>query len=337
MGMKTLTVADPVLGMPAYDVTIPADWTFQGAVLRAATGDQMLVFRATRPHGMVGVQRMPDVVSVWAETPQEQAFFRAARLLVQRPQSPVEFLKTSLIPAARPGAVAGQVSPLPNAAELQRNMAELNARAAASGSSIRSRGEGAMMRITYEYEGHPMEEDLAASVITMDVPTRMGVYQSTHTYSAAMRAPRGQLDAQAPLLLAILRSPSQHPAWVRRFAEQQRHDARVASATIAQFTQQNMASERAARQRNQQVFERSMSDARARQNAIDASARGTAEHMGDVQTMIDPATGRVGQVSNQYNHSFADQDGRVIHTNSPTFDPNAALRGTWTQLQPLKP
>ena len=53
--------------------------------------------------------------------------------------------------------------------------------------------------------------------------------------------------------------------------------------------------------------------------------------------MVDPATGRSGKVSNQFNYSYVDENGNVVHTNSATYNPNAELRGNWTQLQPMKP
>ncbi len=85
------------------------------------------------------------------------------------------------------------------------------------------------------------------------------------------------------------------------------------------------------------TFEASMAAARTLSAIGHQSATATAEHMGDLQSMIDPATGRTGQVSNQYNYSWADQDGAVVQMNSPGLNPNQHLRGNWTQLQPVKP
>ncbi len=80
-----------------------------------------------------------------------------------------------------------------------------------------------------------------------------------------------------------------------------------------------------------------MNSAAAIAGAGHRGAMATADHMGDQQAVIDPSTGQTGKVSNQYNYSYVNQDGNVVHTNSATYNPNAELRGNWVQLQPISP
>lgn len=166
-------------------------------------------------------------------------------------------------------------------------------------------------------------------------------HSTSQAWATGGRAPKGQLDASEKLLIAIFKSLTPDPAWSQKqqaFAmkQNQMQMARIQQQGQA-FQAQLMKQNQAFRASQQAKFEASMNSARAMSEAGHRSAMATAEHMGDVQSVIDPATGRTGQVSNQYNYSYADQNGRVVQTNSPTFHPNAQLRGNWTQLQPVQP
>jgi hypothetical protein len=61
VSLREETVYDPLYGVPAYKVKIPADWKFQGQVVRTACEDDYLVWRAESPDGLTGMQRMPKV------------------------------------------------------------------------------------------------------------------------------------------------------------------------------------------------------------------------------------------------------------------------------------
>jgi len=60
---KTVAVVDNVMNMPAFRVTVPADWTFDGAVLRSECGDGIpfLTYRAYSPDKFSGIQLLPQV------------------------------------------------------------------------------------------------------------------------------------------------------------------------------------------------------------------------------------------------------------------------------------
>lgn len=337
---RTVTVVDPVYGEPAYTMRIPAGWSFQATVLRNPDADPGLVFRTASPDGLTGAQQMPDYESVWTTISAMAQSYRFAHVPVMQSLSAADFIRNVVLKDARPGAQAGPVSTLEGSDKLQQQVAEMNARLASTsrGSPIHASADGARMRIQYDYNGHALEENVATVVMRTDIPLQSGAtFQTTHTTVTAIRAPRGQLDAKQSMLVGIFQSIKADPTWTAKLQAASSAQNARAMQQIQANQDQLMRQSRANLAHNKAIFDQSMASAATISAAGHASAMGTVEHMGDVQSMIDPTTGRAGQVSNQYSYSYSDQDGRVIHTNSPTYDPSAVMRGTWAQLQPIKP
>ena len=59
---KTVAVVDSVMNMPAFRVTVPKDWSLDGAVLRSECGDGVpfLTYRAYSPDKLSGIQLLPQ-------------------------------------------------------------------------------------------------------------------------------------------------------------------------------------------------------------------------------------------------------------------------------------
>ena len=75
------------------------------------------------------------------------------------------------------------------------------------------------------------------------------------------------------------------------------------------------------------------------QRVSDIGFHANEQNLRDVQTYRDPSTGRTMELSNQYNHAWLNvlRNNQYIMSDDPNFDPNAALPGTWNQLQPVQP
>ena len=56
-----------------------------------------------------------------------------------------------------------------------------------------------------------------------------------------------------------------------------------------------------------------------------------------VQTFRNPNTGDTIELSNEYGHAWAGAGDQYILSNSEFFNPNVALEGSWTRLDPVKP
>jgi len=75
-----------------------------------------------------------------------------------------------------------------------------------------------------------------------------------------------------------------------------------------------------------------MAAARNSQAAIDRSAGATAAHMGDYNIYSDPHTGRQVQLSNQYDHTYINDQGTVAQQTNSAYGPVGG--GWWTEMTP---
>jgi hypothetical protein len=110
----TVSVIDPIFKMPTFTVTIPSDWSFEGAVLRGSCGDDlpMMVYRASSPDGLIGVQTMPRVDWFYAQDPRalQMAGVGACNL---HPPLPAAQQASDIAAKVRPDPQVGPVEPMP--------------------------------------------------------------------------------------------------------------------------------------------------------------------------------------------------------------------------------
>ncbi|MEP6691242.1 MAG: hypothetical protein ABJD07_08790 [Gemmatimonadaceae bacterium] len=332
-GMKTVEVFDPVLGQVAARLSVPSDWVFDGGLLRPHLGPS-LVYRASSPDGLTGLQRLPRYDWVAHTDPQMRRFYEAKRVMIAAPMSAEELLTKYVLPESRPGVTVIGRETMPQLAKLTAGDEQANdryAREAAGGRAKHQKTDAARMRITYDFNGHPVEEAIIAVITMTEIPALNGhTMQMSQAIVTGARAPRGKLDGSMQQLVAMAQSESADQGWQNRQNAFALQNAQAQQAAIIANARQRQA-------QNDAVFNNSMQNTAAMEKARHAGAMATADHMGDVQGMRNPATGQTGKVSNQFNYSYVDQNGNVVHTNSATYNPNAEMRGNWTQLQPIKP
>ncbi|MDQ6621585.1 MAG: hypothetical protein M3Z31_18150 [Pseudomonadota bacterium] len=331
--LKTVEVLDPLFNEVAARFTIPNNWVFDGTILRPHLGPA-LVFRASSPDGLTGLQRLPRYDSVAHTDPKMRQFYQAQKVTVTDPMSAKDFLNKVVLPESRPGVTVIGPEAMPALGGLAVADQQANDRYARQASGQRPKhqhSDGARVRIAYTFNGQPVEEAIVVVTTTTELPANYGntMWLSQATITGA-RAPRGQLDGMMKQLVAISESENVSASWEKRQAAFALQNAQQQQAAIIANGRRRLAE-------NKAIFERSMASAAAMEKGRHAGAMGTSDHMGDVRGMVNPATGQSAKVSNQFNYSYVDQNGNVVHTNSATYNPNAELRGNWTQLQPMKP
>jgi hypothetical protein len=68
----------------------------------------------------------------------------------------------------------------------------------------------------------------------------------------------------------------------------------------------------------------------------DRVAQGFSQYIRGVEMYRNPATGDTVELSNQYGHAWAGNNGEYILSDSANFDPNVALRGNYTRLEAVR-
>ena len=134
-------------------------------------------------------------------------------------------------------------------------------------------------------------------------------------------------------------------AWVSRYQQQANQqmaqniaNTNAAMAASRQQFQQSMAAQAQMHQQFMATLQRgtdmSMAQANASMNARSTAASDWVNYALDQQTVLDPSTGQVTNVSSAYSYTWVDSSGKTSYqTNDPNANPNGVMQGTWTKQQ----
>ena len=342
--------------MTALTLLIPVGWQFQGSVQYSqAIGCHAnlvrLVFRAESPDGRFAMQMFPGNVWQWSDDPttvrmmqtsnQQMSQFGRRGCDLQPPMAAGDFLRRSVIPAARHEARLVGIEPMPEIAQqTEQEARQLEQIAAGQGLRVHMRTDVARARLSYNAGGQPAEEWLTAMTYSIGMPAptynmytgRMGQamsYTCAGDHVFAFRAPEGQLDAQEKFFRTILSTIRVDPQWQARVTQvitnMQAADSKAAmdrSAIIAKSGQETS-----------RIIHDTYENAT---KSHDRAMEGWSQYMRGVANYRNPYTGETVELSNQYEHAWAGPNNEYIVTDSANFNPNSALQGNWTRLEAVQ-
>jgi hypothetical protein len=118
---KTVEIRDEVFGITAFRVDIPADWKFEGVLLRDpyCGGIPAVAYRITSPDGLAGFQALPQFVWHWSDDASNLKIYRQAHCKVMEAMTPTDFLNY-VAPAVRPNPTIGAIQPTVDAAQIDQ-------------------------------------------------------------------------------------------------------------------------------------------------------------------------------------------------------------------------
>jgi len=352
--LRTVTVDDPVLQMPAYTLQIPKDWKFTGMIARPggchgpAVPADGLTFTALAPDGITAREKLPGVSWAWISDGSKWGNCKSVNITTA-----LGFLLNIAVPNLRPDAKNVTVVPLP--AAMQQDIAAKNRDFQSQFPKGRTL-DVARVRLTYTYKGHEVEEMLFTIVPCQEID--MPAYPALHRPAvqrhlcnsmgtAITRAPKGALDA---LVATSLPPPQIDPQWDALIQQRMRSQfAAWQKANDEQFqaiqnhfkqvTANMLENGRQFQAQQKSSFDNAMAQDRATQASIDHAAQMQVRDSLNRQDFIDPATGRRIETSNEYTHNWISSDGQSVVLNSDsTFDPNGVIdpvRQSWTELIPV--
>jgi hypothetical protein len=342
--------------MPALSVLVPIDWSFDGEVRFAqqpggSPADMVkITFRAASPDGRTGVELFPGYSWAWADDPTMRQAIQSsnamsaqlggARTELMAPLSARDFLIRIAVPKLRPGARVLGTEPIPDVEEpLREEVKQAQAQALQAGLQLRIKADHARAHLQDHAGGQPTEEWITAVVYTRAMPApsmnpMTGQMGQTWTYQCAAQflyglwAPPGNLNANEKLYRAVLSTVRIDPDWQGRVSQVQ---ANIQAAQL-----------KGARDRSR-IISQSSEDMRktiregyeSRQRSHDRTSAEFSDALRGVQNYRNPTTGEVVQLDNQHGHAWASGNGEYVLSDSPGFNPNATLRGNWTELQPV--
>lgn len=368
-GVRQEHIFDPHLNTNAYDVTVPANWKFQGVFVPGSSCAEapFPVFRMYSPDGLTEIRRMPRFDWTWSDS-KFMPPHRPDCLDLKEALSAQDFLK-KLMAIMEVAYVRDSPIPAEVREAFQKNIDRMN-QAMARGAERTEQMKASMPSLKNLQKGQPptqkgelaaaiaeyrngtfmIEEQISVRVMCMHSPINWGPQAgktSIDSCNAAVRivrAPKGQLDSLLKLDAAVHPGAAENQNWMMKYMQYQqavwkaRSDKAFADSN-ARLRRQHDEFERgeAVRARQHQQFlatmqegtNRSMARAQQSANSRHAIAQDWCDYSLDRQTVTGP--GGTVKVSGAYAQTWTDGSGNYYQTNDPNANPNGTLKGNWTQ------
>ncbi len=207
---------------------------------------------------------------------------------------------------------------------------------------------GVGVKVTYELNGKPVEEEFYGVYYRNDVPYDGPQGRTYQTYWGistlhSFRAAAGTLDKRRPVFAAIIKSFKPNPAWVERVKVINKYIADQFNAQLKLGYDRIAAAgamSRAISANNDAMLANIDSQLRASSAAstpgVDATTTDKfSDYIRGVDTTNDPY---YGTSQHSYNDQFhwTDGYGNYKNSNSATYDPNQSEVGNWTLLKNIR-
>jgi hypothetical protein len=329
-------------GMPFIALMAPENWQVSGEVrwkYEDVSNPVTAFVRTWNPSKPEGVTFFPQVACYWLQgaAAVNRPGSRALGQLNVQPMSPPESLRSAIVQFYHPNQPSLQIVGV-------REMPKL----AAMFKEDPNTTNGVGIKVTYEENGQPVEEEFYAVYYLVRIP-----YDGPQGHSIqinwgllhvhSFKAPRGTLDKRREVLTYVVHSVQPNPQWKQRADDIRAQLGNQFNNNLAQ----GYANIAAAGQRSRQISAdndamiASMDSQRAASNARSSagSARSGNDKFDDyvrgVDTMNDPYTG-TSQHSSSEQYHWTDGYGNYAHSNDSSFDPNQTSNITWQQMTPAR-
>jgi hypothetical protein len=218
-------------------------------------------------------------------------------------------------------------------------------------------GKGICLRVQYELDGSPVDEEFYGFMPPMEVvpypPNGSTEYHSYLWLVHSLGAKAGKLESVRPLLGFIATSTELNPAWEQRY--NQIHQAGL-DREIRNIAQERANIEQAGRwgdeiharneaflkgvdahlaQSRAQESARRSSDSAASNEESNRGSDDFTQYLRGTEHMQDQ-NGVVSDQYTDYNYHWTDGSGNFVHTNDQSLDPNRYLNGNYQQMTPVR-
>jgi hypothetical protein len=204
---------------------------------------------------------------------------------------------------------------------------------------VRSFANGGKMRIEYQENGRPMEEEIYAAVsqFVTDLPgSALGPGYFINywyiDYVFSFKARKNELDSQSKVFQTMVYSLRVNPRW---FAKVANVKEMMVQKIIKGIKDVGRIGEMVARA-GSEMREGQMKDWERRQQANDRIVQNFTDHIRGVERFNDPYAGKEVELPTGYGRAFSNNLGEYIVTDSPSYNPNIGSNVTWQELKPVK-
>jgi hypothetical protein len=325
------------IGIEAFSVLIPADWTFSADIRWNLENPGMPAVGSMTtgsPDGSRQVNAFPNQSFFWTDNPMTLSLFPVGSRYFGAEVRPVmsvhEMLRRVALPRFR-GRAKGLVIVMH---EDVPELARLAASAAGDTRGVGFRTEGGRIRVEYSSGNRRVEEDLYGVVEQYRIPlqTLSGVSTSTlwtADYLFSLKADKGRLDSSAQLFRVILGSFRVNPQWYNRYTQVV---AALISANIRRIHQIGELSRMISRT-SDQISDDMLRSYNERQAVYDRLADNFSRHIRDVDAYYDPYQERQVELPAGYVQAWTNNLGEYVVSESEDFNPNIGSNLHWERME----
>jgi hypothetical protein len=349
---KTVTITDPILKMPAYTLTIPSNWVFDGGVGQGTpcVPGAFPIWRMSSPDGLTGFKALPVLAWGWTDNAKNSA--QAATVqgcLDYKTDVPATDVLKYMVGVLQVEFV--KFEPVPWLANAKKNAAAQNNATSTGTIDI------AIATVHYHINSIQIEEQLKA--VTGCLSFHGGASNGKHYCTATVSrqwAPSGKWSADTftPIDHSFKINQEWNQKWnavmVQKIKDMYAANGKILKAQMdssnAQLAAQANSFQQAQDMRQKQhedfdaVLKRgtdmSMKQAAATSNANHRAADDWADYSLDKQKRLDPNTGKVTKDSSAFSYTWVNEQGKRYQTNDPNDNPNGNGTGNWTLQQNIR-
>lgn len=334
---RKVTVQDQpnMIGGEAFSFLAPVDWQVDGGVVWRAhpVMPAAVALRVRHPKGLEQLETFPTVGFSWGGMLPVTGFPQGSIYLGNEVQPPVRdaiaFVKERLLPRAR-GNVSAKIvktEELPKLAEAARQ-----AEPAPPFGGPQMIFTAGRVRVEYEINGQPVEEDLYCVLNSIAMPSANMTLQVADKLSG-LRAPKGKLDETTRLFETVIHSTRINLEWFNKYSQL------VQALAQAQMNQIRAAGElsRYISRTSSEISDMMRQSYEQRQASQDRINKNWSQYMRGLDEYHDPVAGRPVELPGGYKNAWVSGNGEYIVTDSVNFNPNVELQGNWQRLERTEP
>jgi len=197
---------------------------------------------------------------------------------------------------------------------------------------VTKRVSAGKVRLEYDENGRTIAEDVYITMVSARSPIVPNMVQWSLEHQYSFRAPKGEIDALAPLLQAMVASFRIELPWYAGYAQVLDMSRRNQLQSIRDAGE---ISKRISRN-NDEILASMRSSWEARQASQDRMAREFSESIRGVETYDHPFEERAVQLPGGYDDVWVNRSGEYVLSNEAGYDPNVGGTADWRRLERSK-
>ena len=324
------------MGIEAFSFLMPADWQFQGGIKWVLDNPGMpalAALKVTSADRRLEMEVFPNMPFFWTDNQMLLSMFppgsRYFGMEVMPPAEATDVLHNVVIPRVRPGyqdLTIVDAQPLPDLAKSLAPPQQLPL-------GVSTSATAAKVRMEYTNGAQPVEEELYGVVEYLSMPIQsLYAYVTninwTAQYLFSFKAPKGQLEPNAPLFQTMALSFRLNPLWFSKYVQL----TEMLIRNQIQHIQSMGELSRYLSQTSNEISDDMMRSYNERQGVYDEISKDFSHNILGIDEYQDPVAGQPVELPSGYDNAWVNGLGEYVLSADPSFNPNVGANQNWQPM-----